>query len=113
MLADSHTWSSIPTRLDLRPDTTTTRPDYDPTRPDLTPAHPNPTTMTITTTTRPERGEREGGGGGGGVLVVRDMVYVSLRQKHFPKGSRRCKTAELIQEFKQLPPSDGQLTMTT
>ena len=38
--------------------------------------------------------------------MVRDMVDVSLRQKHFPKGSRRCKTAELIQEFKQLPPSE-------
>ena len=38
--------------------------------------------------------------------MVRDMVDVSLRQKHFPNGSRRCKTEELIQEFKQLPPSE-------
>ena len=35
-----------------------------------------------------------------------DMVYVSHRQKQFPKGSRRCKTAEFIQEFKQLAPSE-------
>ena len=35
-----------------------------------------------------------------------EIVYVSHRHKQFPKGSRRCKTAEFIQEFKQLPPSE-------
>ena len=35
-----------------------------------------------------------------------EIVYVSHRQKQFPKGSRRCRTAEFIQEFKQLAPSE-------
>ena len=38
--------------------------------------------------------------------MVRGMDYVSFRQKHPPKGSQRRKTAELTQEFKQLPPSE-------